>query len=328
VRFVIIGAGAIGGVVGATLHRAGHEVALVARGAHHDAIAARGLTLETPSESVTLTIPIGRTPPDVGIDAGDVVLLATKSQDTAGALAALRTAAPPTTPVVCMQNGVENERVALRLFTDVYGAVVMSPTAHFEPGLVLAYGTERFGAIDVGRYPRGSDARCDAICAALVDAGFEAEPRTEIMRAKYAKLVANLANAVQAVCGHDSDADALIERVQAEGRAVLTAAGIEFRDEGVADIRARWERWRVSEIEGRPRGGGSTWQSIVRGAGSVETDYLNGEIVLQARLTGVAAPVNRLLQELAQQTLRDARAPGWLTAAEVLARLPHQLLGG
>jgi 2-dehydropantoate 2-reductase len=321
VRFVIIGAGAIGGVVGACLHRAGSDVMLIARGAHYDAIAADGLTLETPEERVTLPVAVAPTPQALEFGPDDVVLLAIKSQDTRDALEALRAAAPASTPVVCLQNGVENERVALRTFERVYGAVVMAPTAHLEPGVVQAYGTVSLGAIDVGHYPTGVDDLCAALCEALAGARFSSTPRAEIMRSKHAKLIANLANAVQAICGANASADELIARVQDEGRAVLTAAGIEFVDDDVADLRGRWERWGVGEIDGRPRAGGSTWQSVVRGAASVETDFLNGEIVLRARQTGVPAPVNALLQNLAWETVRQRREPGWLSADAVLARL-------
>jgi len=320
-RFVIIGAGAIGGVVGARLHQAGRDVLLIARGDHHDAIAARGLTLETPQERVTLPVAVARLPEGVRCGGEDIVLLATKSQDTEAALDALRDAAPADTPVVCLQNGVENERIALRRFAHVYGAVVMSPTAHLEPGVVQAYATTITGEIDVGRYPSGVDERCRVVCEALDAARFSSQPRADIMRYKHAKLIGNLANAVQAVCGLSPAAGELIERAQAEGREVLRAAGIAFADENVADLRGRWERWGVGEIEARPRGGGSTWQSVVRGTGSVETDYLTGEIVLRGRLTGVPTPVNELLQALARETVRDGHEPGWITAEGVLARL-------
>lgn len=320
-RFVVFGAGAIGGVVGVRLHEAGRDVLLIARGAHHDAIAARGLTLETPDEGVSVPVAIARSADAVSFSTDDVVLLATKSQDTTGALDALRDAASAGTPVVCLQNGVENERVALRRFARVYGAVVMAPTAHLEPGIVQAYGTKLTGAIDVGRYPSGVDERCDAICDALRAARFSSEPRPDIMRFKYAKLIANLANAVQAICGTDAAAEDLIERAREEGRTVLRAAEIDFVAEDVADVRGRWERWGVGEIAGRPRAGGSTWQSVVRGAGAVETDYLNGEIVLIGRQTGVPTPVNELLQTLARTTVRDHHQPGWLSAEDVLATL-------
>jgi 2-dehydropantoate 2-reductase len=320
-RFVIFGAGAIGGVVGARLHQAGREVVLIARGAHHDAIAARGLTLETPTERVTLPIEVTRAPDEISFGPEDVVMLATKSQDTQGALEALLDAAGTDTPVVCLQNGVENERAALRRFARVYGAVVMAPTAHLEPGVVQAYGAALTGEIDVGSYPHGTDQSCDQVCEALRSARFDSQPRPDIMRFKYAKLIGNLANAVQAICGTEGSSGELVERAQAEGSRVLEAAGVDFVADHVSDLRGRWERWQVGEIDGRPRAGGSTWQSVVRGATGIEVDYLNGEIVLQGRLHGVPTPVNRLLQELAHETVRRGHQPGWMSAGEVLARL-------
>ncbi|MBV8219193.1 MAG: hypothetical protein JO325_12075, partial [Solirubrobacterales bacterium] len=120
-RIVIFGAGAIGGVVGAKLHQSGIDVALIARGAHYEAIRDRGLTLEQPNAiTLRLPIPVADAPDALDWSGDDVVMIATKSQDTTGALGALRAAAPATTPVVCLQNGVENERAALRLFPNVY----------------------------------------------------------------------------------------------------------------------------------------------------------------------------------------------------------------
>ena len=321
VRFVIMGAGAIGGVVGARLQQAGRDVILIARGAHYAAIAADGLTLETPTERVTLSMSAAPAPDAVRFGAEDVLLLATKSQDTYAALEALHNVAPAGTPVVCLQNGVENERTALRHFAHVYGAVVMAPTAYLDAGIVQAYGAALTGQIDIGRYPAGVDDRCRELCEALRSAKFASEPSADIMRLKHAKLIGNLANAVQAICGADAGADSLIERSRREGREVLRAAGIEFLDEDVSNVSGRWQRWQVSEIEGRSRAAGSTWQSVVRGARNVETDYLNGEIVLRGRLMGLPTPVNELLQSLAHDTLRESRSPGWLSAEEVLARL-------
>ena len=315
---MVLGAGAIGGVVGARLHQAGAEVVLVARGAHHDAIARSGLTLETPAERTKLPIPVAGHPADIPWLEGDVVLIATKSQDSAGALLALRDAAPDSLPVVCVQNGVVNERLALRLFATVYGAVVMVPAAHLEPGVVQAYGTTLTGVIDIGCYPAGVDDRCRELCQALRDAHFSSAPRADVMRFKYAKLIANLANAVGAICGDQADGTELIERARAEGREVLRGAGIQFVAEEVDDVRTRWHRIGVREIEGRERAGSSTWQSLTRGAGTVETDYLNGEIVLLGRLHGVRAPVNERLQSLARETAREGHPPGWLSPEDVL----------
>ncbi|HEY1514884.1 MAG TPA: 2-dehydropantoate 2-reductase [Solirubrobacteraceae bacterium] len=318
-RFVIYGAGAIGGVVGAKLHEAGFDVALIARGAHYRAIRDRGLTLEWPGGSAVLEIPVADSPEGIEWNGDEVVLLATKSQDTAGALDALRAAAPARTPVVCMQNGVENERIALRLLANVYGAVVMSPTAHLEPGIVQAYGTQSTGVIDLGCYPGGLDSLCEEVARALEQADFSSVPREDIMRYKHAKLISNLGNAIDAICEEGPDAEELFELAQEEGRAVLRAAGIEFVADEVNDVVGRWKRLDLQPIAGRERAGSSTRQSLARGAPTVETDYLNGEVALLGRLHGQPTPVNDALCELSARHVRERRAPQTLPAAEVLA---------
>jgi 2-dehydropantoate 2-reductase len=318
-RFVMFGAGAIGGVVGARLHQSGFPVTLIARGAHLAAIRRDGLTLLTPVERTVLALPVAADPAEVDWTDADVVLLATKSQDTLGALTALRNAAGPEVPVVCLQNGVENERLALRLMTSVYGATVMAPTAHLEPGVVEAYGSELSGMLDVGCYPGGIDPLCQEICAALGASRFLARAVPDVMRLKHAKLLLNLGNAVRALCGAGERSDELAERARTEGRAALTAAGIAFVADDVSDVGGRWDRIGVRDIEGRPRAGSSTWQSLARGTGAVETDYLNGEIVLQGRRHGVPTPVNERLCRLAVRAAREGWAPGSVAADEVLA---------
>jgi 2-dehydropantoate 2-reductase len=318
-RFVVFGAGAIGGVVGARLHQSGHEVTLIARGEHGRALRARGLTLEEPGGVSVLSIPAVSGPGELRWTGQEVVLLCMKTQDTAGALHALRAADPPQgTALVCVQNGVENERLALRRFESVYGAVVMLPAAHLEPGVVLSYGAELTGIIDLGRYPGGVDERSRAVVEALSASGFESHPREDIMRAKYAKLLMNLGNAPDALCPPGEARDRVVELAEEEGRAALTAAGISFEDEAVSDLQGRWRRLGVREIGGRERAGSSTRQSLERGTGTVETDYLNGEIVLVGRLHGVPTPVNEALCLLTERHVREGRPPGTLPAEEVL----------
>jgi 2-dehydropantoate 2-reductase len=317
-RFVVFGAGAIGGVVGARLHQSGHDVALIARGAHGEAIRQEGLTLETPNERAVLEIPVADAPDGLDWAGEEIVLLAVKSQDTAGALGALRDAAPLHTPVVCLQNAVENERVARRLFANVYGAVVMSPTAHLEPGVVQAYGTRMSGVIDVGHYPSGTDERADSIAQALEESDFSSRARPDIMRFKYAKLISNLPNAVDALVEPGPEADELSRLAQEEGRAVLSGAAIDFVADEVNDVQERWKRLALQPIAGRERAGSSTRQSLARGL-PLETDYLNGEISLIGALHGLPTPVNDALCHASSCAVRERRAPQTLAAAEVLA---------
>jgi 2-dehydropantoate 2-reductase len=69
------------------------------------------------------------------------------------------------------------------------------------------------------------------------------------------------------------------------------------------------------------RGGGSSWQSLARGAGRIETDFLNGEVVLLGRLYGVATPVNARLQSLARELAREGAAPASVDLGALEAEL-------
>ena len=73
-------------------------------------------------------------------------------------------------------------------------------------------------------------------------------------------------------------------------------------------------------INGQRRGGGSTWQSVVRG-GSVETGYLNGEIVLLGRLHNLRTPVNELVQTVMLEMQRTGAAPMSLDPEALLERV-------
>ena len=308
-RFVVYGAGAVGGVVGARLSEHGHDVVLIARGAHHDAIRDGGLRVDSPDGTVTVAVPVVDHPARLTLGSDDVVLLAMKGQDTAGALHDLALVAPPDTPVVCLQNGVVNERRALRLFPDVYGVCVMCPTGFLEPGVVQAWSTPMTGSLDVGRYPTGTDDVSALVAAAFEASTFRSVDRPDVMRWKYGKLLMNLVNAAEAAFGPTARQGDLAARVRAEGEACLAAAGIEVpsADEERAHRRGVVQ---VGKIEGRDRDGGSSWQSLARGTGSVEADDLNGEIVLLGRLHGVPTPLNEALQRLARRMAAEGAPPG------------------
>jgi 2-dehydropantoate 2-reductase len=321
VRFIVYGAGAIGGAIGGRLFEHGHDVVLIARGAHYAAMRDQGLRLVDPDREATLRVPVVDHPGALTLHGNDVVVLAMKTQDTPDALVALREGAPPDIAIVCAQNGVANERMVLREFPHVYAMCVMCPAQHLEPGVVEASSAPVTGLLDLGRYPSGVDDRGVAIAAALQRSTFESIPRPDIMRWKYTKLLMNLGNAVEALCGHDDpDAAELSRRARSEGASTLRAAGIDAasRDE---DRERRGNRMHPRPIGGARRGGGSSWQSLQRATGSIESDYLNGEIVLLGRLHGAATPVNELLQRRAVAAARTRTQPGSTRAAELLAQL-------
>jgi 2-dehydropantoate 2-reductase len=316
VRFVVFGAGAIGGLLGARLHAHGHAVALVARGPHLESIREHGLRVDAPDGTSVERVPATDDVETLGLGPDDVVLLTTKSQHTGAALDALAVA-PSTIPIACVQNGVDNERRALRRFANVYAVCVMCPATHLEPGAVQAHRSRPHGILDIGRFPGGVDGTARAVAAALGTAGFLSEPRPDIQRWKYTKLLLNLGNALAAIVGPGSRAGAVAARARQEGIACLEAAGIAYASE--AEDAARRADLGPRPTDGRP-GGGSTWQSLRRKTGNVEADYLNGEIVLLGRLHGVPTPVNEALQRLANELARAGAAPGAVGEAD-LARL-------
>ncbi|GAA3732055.1 ketopantoate reductase family protein [Streptomyces tremellae] len=324
-RYIIIGAGAVGGSIGARLAEAGTDVVLVARGAHYEALRDRGLEFTTPEGTGVHRVPVADGPGDVELRPDDVLVLAVKTQDAPAALGAWagRPVAGGGTageelPLVCAQNGVEGERLALRRFRRVYAMCVWLPATHVEPGAVLAPSTPYTGILHLGRYPSGTDDTVRAIAGDLEKARLLAPVVADPMRWKYAKLLGNLANAVEALSGlADDDARAVYQRAVAEGWAVLSAAGVDCATQQEQD-EAR-ALFRLDPATSARRGGGSSWQSLARGAGSIETDYLNGEIVLLGRLHGVATPVNETLQRLADAFAAQGRAAGSLPAAELRA---------
>lgn len=337
-RYLIIGAGAIGGTIGALLVESGHSVVLVARGAHLTALRETGLRFATPRGTSTLAIPAVGGPDELDLQMDDVLLLCVKSQDTAAALAAWADrpvvgggVAADVLPVVCAQNGVENERVALRQFARVYGMSVMLPAGHLQPGLITALSDPVVGALVLGRYPsgtnsvnrmNGTDETAERIAAELSASRLFTQVVPDIQRWKYAKLLRNLANAIEAVCGpvaDDPDAERLLELAIREGAAVLAATGIATASDAEQDLYLGRLKWK--DVPGAPRGGGSSWQSVVRGTGTIESEYLNGEIVLLARMNGLPVPVNSRIQRLAVQAAAAGRTPGSTTAGQILADL-------
>ena len=315
-RFVVFGAGGVGGVVGARLAQHGFDVALVARGKHYEALRDNGLRLETPDDSVKLELPVFDHPAGVQWTAEDVVLLAMKSQDTLAALEALSAVASSNLPVICLQNGVANERIALRRFAHVYGVYVWCAAGHLTPGVVQAWCSPTTGILDIGRYPSGVDELAETLAVAFRSATFLSEVRADVMRWKYRKLLSNLGNAVEALCGSAARGSVLLIEARREGTACLQAADISFAADEENGA-AREKQLQVRPIGNNKRPGGSSWQSLARRAHTIETDYLNGEIALLGRTHGIPTPVNEALQRLMRKAARDRAAPGSLTLEQI-----------
>ncbi|RBM13149.1 ketopantoate reductase family protein [Streptomyces sp. PT12] len=318
-RYIVIGAGAVGGAIGGRLRQSGRDVVLVARGAHAAALRADGLRLTTPEGSVTLPVPVAESPDEAAPREGDVLILSVKTQDTAAALATWAEAAGDL-PLFAAQNGVANEPMALRHFRRVYGVCVWLPAQFLDAGAVVAPCGPLTGILHLGRYPEGpveGDETLRRVSEDLRGARFGAPVVPDVMRWKYAKLLSNLGNALEALCGpvEGEARTGLLRRARDEGVAALRAAGIPFASDE-EQAAAREGRMTYHDIPGAERGGSSTWQSLRRGR-SVEADWLNGEVALLGRAFGVPTPVNEALQRHAAAAARAGRPPGSLSPDEL-----------
>ncbi|GAA2532480.1 ketopantoate reductase family protein [Winogradskya humida] len=307
-RYVVIGAGAVGGALAAQLVPAGHSVVLVARGEHGDRIATEGLTVRRPTGDEVVKVPVVSGPGELSLHTGDVLLLAVKTQDAEAAIAdwawravlddtgTPRGPAAALLPIVTFQNGIATEDLALRRFERVYGATIAVAASYLSPGEIVSPSLDPAAVVWVGRYPGGSDPLQKEVVADLNASGIAAFSVDDIRAQKAAKLLGNLAaNGTGLLEGPDDLRERARALLRDEAIEVLAAAGVPLPPGEKLDFHGI--EFRVQQVEGHIGGRLSTWQSFARGASS-EIDYLNGEIVLLARRHGHAAPLNRRLQEL------------------------------
>jgi 2-dehydropantoate 2-reductase len=337
-RYVIIGAGAVGGVVAARLaqHSSEHAPLLIARGDHGDAINAAGLRVRSPDDDTVIRLPLATSAAGVHLQVDDVLIFATKTQQVERALvewadqpvhegSELVGVAGVILPAFMALNGVESERIASRYFVRVFAMCVWLPGVHLTPGEVLVRIAPSSGTFIVGRYAaRPSESDRELLRVLEADwtlSSFRIHLADDVMRWKYRKLLSNLGNALQALVGPDAaELRGLHERLETEATRVFEAAGISWPS--IAEEEAwRGDAFDIRDVPGIEGDlGGSSWQSVRRGTGSIETDYLNGEVALLARLNGLDAPLNAEVQRLARQAAA-AGVVGSMTAAQLAAAL-------
>ncbi|MEM7098738.1 MAG: 2-dehydropantoate 2-reductase N-terminal domain-containing protein [Pseudomonadota bacterium] len=335
--FVIYGAGGIGGVIGAKLQLDGYPTTFIARGDHGDAMRSSGLRLITPTRSHQLSVDVAFHPTEIGFSKNSVVLMCMKSQHMLAALEDLsRCPGSEAATIVCAQNGVANEDLALRYFPNVLGCVVNLPAMFLTPGEVVSYASspdretlpQISGILDVGVIGSATARQEDvtkAVSDALGSCGFSSQVQPAIMRWKYAKLLLNLLNILQA-CLSDFDNSLPLRRlIRREALDCFAAAEIDCATKEQGQARATTDSGKplyvMQDVQGFERTAGSSWQSLRRGTGDIETEYLNGEICRLGRLHGIATPANDACVQMARQTINQNLGPGAFSAAQLLAML-------
>ncbi|WP_420112227.1 ketopantoate reductase family protein [Pseudactinotalea sp.] len=327
-RYVIIGAGAIGAGIGGLLAETGSDTLLVARGDHLAAMRERGLTIRTPDTTFTCHPAVAASPDEAELRADDVLVLATKTHQAADALATWADApvhengavvgtAGERLPLLTALNGVASEEIALRWFARVYGVCVWMPAMLASPGEVIVRCAPVRAILHVARYPAsvaddGDAALLGQVAEEWGRAGIDVPRPDDVMPWKYRKLLGNLGNAVQALLGEGSEGEDITEAARAEARKLYEAAGIALNSEE-SEQQSRG-KLTSGPVAGAPdQMGGSTWQSLQRGSGSAETDYLNGEIVTIAHRIGRRAPINAALALMMRAAAAQGSRPGSVT---------------
>ena len=303
-KIAVMGAGAVGCYFGGLLAQAGHEVTLIARPAHVQAIRSHGLRMET--LSFNGCVPLKASTEADAVQGAECVLVCVKSSDSTSAAQAMLPHLAPAAAVFSLQNGVDNaERLQAVLQRPVVPAVVYVATEMAGPGHVRHHGR---GELVLAPAPAST-----ALASALVAAGVPVQMSDNVAGALWAKLVLNCAyNALSALTGlpygpivHNPELDtaATMADIVRECQAVAEASGIVLPGTLLQDV--------LDLAATMPAQRSSTAQDLARGKRS-EIDHLNGFIVRRGEALGIATPTNRLLHtlvRLVEQRLQT-QAPG------------------
>jgi 2-dehydropantoate 2-reductase len=291
-KIAVMGAGAVGCYYGGMLARAGHDVVLIARALHVDAItrnASAGLRLQT--LTFDEQVPLKASTDASAVQTADLVLFCVKSSDTETAGRLMQPFLQADALVMCLQNGVDN--------ADRLRAVL---PGHTVSAAVVYVATEMAGPGHVKHKGRGElviepSAASAAVAQALIAAGVPTEVSGNVRGELWAKLILNCAyNAVSAITQlpygqtvAGLGVQAVMRDVVAECLAVAKADGVQV----AGDVHAA-----VAILAGSmPLQKSSTAQDLARGK-PTEIDFLNGFIVQRGQALGIATPSNQVLWAL------------------------------
>lgn len=285
-KVAVMGAGAVGCYYGAMLARAGHEVVLIGRPPHVEAIRANGLRLEM--KTFDGQVKLGASTQADAVRGADLVLFCVKSTDTESAAAEIKPHLLPGALVLTLQNGVDNdERVRSVLpSSEVAAAVVYVATEMAGPGHVKHHGR---GELVIA--PSRTSAQ---VAQHLAAAGVPTQISDNVRGSLWAKLVLNCAyNALSAITQlpygelvKGQGVAEVIRDVVAECLAVAKAEGVAIPGDTAAAVRG------IAQT--MPSQYSSTAQDLARGKPS-EIDHLNGFVVRRGEALGVPTPANRVL---------------------------------
>ena len=294
-----MGAGAVGSYYGSLLARDGHDVTLVARGPHLEALRATGRVEVREADGSRWEAPVSALAEPEG-PAPDLIIVTTKSHHTLAAARAVAPIVAGTTTVLSLQNGVENvERIAGVVPADrVLGGIAFVGLNVAEPGSV---NHEAEGHVDIGD-PAGLTERARAVHALLAPS-WDVSLSERIVHDQWVKLLWNAGfNAICAVTGATAGealatpgSEALVREAMWEVVAIAARHGVTLTAEEVDDMAIDKPQLR----DYHP----STARDLEAGK-PLERDALCGFVAREGAALGVPTPVNRVLDGLL--SLREA----------------------
>ena len=332
----IYGAGAIGGVTGAALARAGHDVLLVDRAEDHvAAMNAHGLTIESREGSVT--VPVRAITPGALDHELGLVLLAVKSQDTSAALEVLTPRLAEAGAIVSLQNGLNEELIAEKIGAPrTVGCLVNWAADWVAPGRILHGG---HGALVLGELDGRMSDRVQGL-AKLLAVVAPTEVTDNVLGYTWAKHVYGALLVATAVV--DAHVYEVVERSPAvqqmlvalvvENMRIAEAAGIRlepFDEYAPADYRAAARgdlaaRQRAMEIIARhyrqhTKTKTGIWRDLAVRRRKTEVGALLGATVTKARTLGVAMPLTERLIAMIEDLETGRRVMSWANVDELVS---------
>jgi 2-dehydropantoate 2-reductase len=295
-KVLIVGAGAVGGTFGAKLARGGHEVSLVARGAHGRAIAETGLVLETPDGEIRASVPVFESVEAARGQSADVALIAVKWAGLEAVAAPTGAALAPGGVAIPLLNGLDVEEALARVIgaERVIGGVAQLSAAVSGPGRVrLSAG----GMVTLAPFLPDQAERTEALAQRFAQC-FPCHAERDLARVRWQKLLWNAPfNAVCALTRRRAGEvlampalEALVRRAMREVIAVARAEGVAL-DDGAIDAMIGITHGVFSGTEP------SMLQDVLAGR-PTEADELQGAVVARGRKHGIDTPALETLHAL------------------------------
>lgn len=309
-RVAVVGAGAIGGVLGARLQQAGHDVVFIARGATLAALQARGLVLESIDGDLTLpSVQATHDPATVGVV--DVVLVCVKATQIANLAPSLRPLVGPGTAVIPVQNGVEaSQLLAAELgeanVLEGLGRVLVEQVApghirHTAVTPIIEFGPRAGAPVHSAAY-----AQISRFAEALRGAGLVAQMPDDMGVAQWEKFL--FIEPIGAVGAAARVSFGVVRSVPAS-RALLDAALHEVRNVGRA-VGVTWPADAIDRVWARydslPADGSTSLQRDLMAARPSEFEAQTGAVVRIGRAHGVPTPVHDVLYAVLLPTAQSA----------------------